>query len=179
MSIPACRFRRAAVQPRVQVDIGQILALLGGEGFPKRLTPAIRSAGGPCLNTSTDECTLSGRTEPVSAELMQLLSGGTHAAQLKPTRRSCWRRTAGPMKRLRGIGVGKSTIYRTKRRFVLGNLRQHSAKSRAATERKFSGKEEALLVATACSSPPASGPVGRWSCWPARWSSSPRMRAYR
>jgi hypothetical protein len=34
-------------------------------------------------------------------------------------------------------------------------------------------------VATACSSPPASGPVGRWSCWPARWSSSPRMRAYR
>ena len=34
--------RRTAVQPRVQVDIGQVLTLLGGEGFFRRLTPAIR-----------------------------------------------------------------------------------------------------------------------------------------
>ena len=34
--------RRATVQPGVQVDIGQILALLGGEGFSRATTPAIR-----------------------------------------------------------------------------------------------------------------------------------------
>jgi hypothetical protein len=33
---------RAPVQTRVQVDIGQILALLGVKVFPARLTPAIR-----------------------------------------------------------------------------------------------------------------------------------------
>jgi transposase len=53
------------------------------------------------------------------------------------------------------IGVGDSTVYRTKRRFVEGNLEQAlSEEPRPGAERKLSGKEEALLVATACSSPP-------------------------
>jgi transposase len=54
------------------------------------------------------------------------------------------------------VGVGDSTVYRTKRRFVEGNLEQAlSEEPRAGAERKLSVKEEALLVATACSSPPA------------------------
>jgi transposase len=54
------------------------------------------------------------------------------------------------------VGVGGSTVYRTKRRFVLGNLEAGlSEEPRAGAPRKLSGAEEALLVATACSKPPA------------------------
>jgi transposase len=62
----------------------------------------------------------------------------------------------------RSIGVGGSTVYRTKRRFVLGNLAAAlNEEPRPGARRKLTGKEEALLVATACSRPP----VGR-----ARWT---------
>ena len=48
------------------------------------------------------------------------------------------------------VGVGGSTVYRTKRRFVEGNLeRALSEEPRPGAERKLTGKEEALLVATA------------------------------
>jgi transposase len=60
------------------------------------------------------------------------------------------------------LGVGHSTVYRTRRRFVEGNLAAAlSEEPRAGAERKLTAKEEALLVATTCSSPP----VGR-----ARWT---------
>ena len=53
------------------------------------------------------------------------------------------------------VAVGESTVYRTKRRFVAGNLELAlSEEPRPASPRKLSGKEEALLVATACSNPP-------------------------
>ncbi len=53
------------------------------------------------------------------------------------------------------MGVGGSTVYRTKRRFVLGNLELALREEpRPGAARKLSGKEEALLIATACSSPP-------------------------
>ena len=53
------------------------------------------------------------------------------------------------------VGVGGSTVYRTKRRFVLGNLEAAlSEEPRPGADRKLSGKEEALLAATACSNPP-------------------------
>jgi transposase len=56
----------------------------------------------------------------------------------------------------RSVGVGGSTVYRTKRRFVLGNLEAAlSEEPRPGARRKLSGKQEALLVATACSKPPA------------------------
>ena len=60
------------------------------------------------------------------------------------------------------IGVGGSTVYRTKRRLVEGNLeRALSEEPRPGAERKLTGKQEALLVATACSSPPAGR--ARWT----------------
>lgn len=53
------------------------------------------------------------------------------------------------------VAVGGSTVYRTKRRFVEGNLeRALSEDPRPEAERKLTGKEEALLVATACANPP-------------------------
>src|SRR6202162_3458648 len=55
----------------------------------------------------------------------------------------------------RTVAVGGSTLYRTKRRFVEGNLeRALSEDPRPGAERKLTGKEEALLVATACANPP-------------------------
>jgi transposase len=58
--------------------------------------------------------------------------------------------------------VGGSTVYRTKRRFVEGNLeRALTEEPRPGAERKLAGKEEALLVATACASPPAGR--ARWT----------------
>jgi transposase len=60
------------------------------------------------------------------------------------------------------VGVGESTVYRTKRRFVLGNLEAAlSEEPRPGASRKLSGKDEALLIATACSSPPAGR--ARWT----------------
>jgi transposase len=51
--------------------------------------------------------------------------------------------------------VSGSTVYRTKRRFVEGDLaRALDEEPRPGAARKLSGPEEALLVATACSSPP-------------------------
>jgi transposase len=53
------------------------------------------------------------------------------------------------------LGVGESTIYRTKRRFVAGNLQAAlTEEPRPGAARKLSGQEEALLVATACADPP-------------------------
>jgi transposase len=53
------------------------------------------------------------------------------------------------------VSVGESTVYRTKRRFVEGSLELAlSEEQRPGCGRKLSGKEEALLIATACSSPP-------------------------
>src|ERR1700716_1296582 len=43
----------------------------------------------------------------------------------------------------------------TKRRFLVGNLEEAlSEEPRPGASRKLSGKEEALLIATACSNPP-------------------------
>jgi len=89
--------------------------------------------------------------------LTMLLSGGKHVAR-KLKRAQILLAADG------GIGdeaiassvsVGGSTVYRTKRRFVEGNLELAlSEEARPGAARKLSGKETALLVATACSSPP-------------------------
>jgi transposase len=53
------------------------------------------------------------------------------------------------------VRVSGSTVYRTKQRFVLGNLEAALCEEpRPGASRKLTGKEEALLVATACSKPP-------------------------
>src|ERR1700753_2701051 len=60
------------------------------------------------------------------------------------------------------VRVGESTVYRTKRRFVEGNLELAlSEEPRPGSARKLSGKEAALLIATACSYPPEG--CARWT----------------
>ena len=91
------------------------------------------------------------------AELTALLSGGKHAARKLKRAQILLAADGGSSDEeiARTVGVGGSTVYRTKRRFVMGNLPAALAEEpRAGADRKLSGKEEALLVATACSSPP-------------------------
>jgi len=90
-------------------------------------------------------------------ELKALLSGGKHAARKLKRAQILLAADAGASDEeiTRSVGVSGSTVYRTKRRFVLGNLEAAlSEEPRPGADRKLSGKEEALLVATACSSPP-------------------------
>lgn len=53
------------------------------------------------------------------------------------------------------LHIGRATVERVRKRFVEGNLERalHDAK-RPGGKRKLDGKQEALLVATACSTPP-------------------------
>jgi transposase len=62
----------------------------------------------------------------------------------------------------RTVGVGTSTVYRTKRRLVEGGV-EHALveQPRPGGRRKLSTNDEAMLVALACASPP----VGR-----AKWT---------
>jgi transposase len=90
-------------------------------------------------------------------ELKALLSGGKHAARKLKRAQILLAADAGACDEeiARSVGVGGSTVYRTKRRFVLGNLEAALREEpRPGAARKLSGKEEALLVATACSNPP-------------------------
>jgi transposase len=60
------------------------------------------------------------------------------------------------------VSVGTSTVYRTKRRFVEEGLDAAlSEEPRPGADRKLGAKEEALLVAIACSDPPSGR--ARWT----------------
>jgi len=98
------------------------------------------------------------------SELTALLSGGKHAARKLKRAQILLAADVGASddEIATNVGVGGSTVYRTKRRFVLGNLEAAlSEEPRPGADRKLSGKEEALLLATACSRPPQSR--ARWT----------------
>lgn len=53
------------------------------------------------------------------------------------------------------LHVGRATVQRIRKRFVEGNLDWAlNEKQRPGARRKLDGKQEAFLVATACSTPP-------------------------
>src|ERR687890_1043496 len=90
-------------------------------------------------------------------ELTTMLSGGRQAARKLKRAQILLAADAGSSDEAIAacVGVGASTVYRTKRRFVEGNLPAALQEApRPGVARKLSGKEEALLVATACASPP-------------------------
>lgn len=98
------------------------------------------------------------------AELNTILSGGKHAARKLKRAQILLAADAGASDEeiARVVAVSGSTVYRTKRRFVEGNLEYAlSEEPRPGAERKLTGKEEALLVATACANPP--GGRARWT----------------
>jgi len=81
-------------------------------------------------------------------DLAALLSGGKHAARKLKRAQILLAADAGASDEEieRTLGVGGSTVYRTKRRFVLGNIEAALREApRPGAERKLSGKQEALL----------------------------------
>ncbi|MDX8524423.1 helix-turn-helix domain-containing protein, partial [Mesorhizobium sp. MSK_1335] len=95
--------------------------------------------------------------QPERDELMSMLRSGKHPARrLKRAQILLAAETGLSDEAIAAtVVVGGSTVYRTKRRFVeMGLEAALSEEPRPGAERKLSGKEEALLVATACSSPP-------------------------
>ncbi len=65
----------------------------------------------------------------------------------------------------KNLSVGTSTVYRTKRRFVEEGLEAAlSEHPRPGANRLLEEKEEALIIAMACSAHPPAEPVGRWNC---------------
>ncbi len=96
--------------------------------------------------------------ETEQAELHSLLKGGKHAARKVKRAQILLAAYDGVSDDniACAVCVGASTVYRTKRRFVEGNLELAlSEETRPGAARKLSGKQTALLVATACSNPPA------------------------
>jgi len=96
-------------------------------------------------------------SEPERAHLHGLISGGKHAARKVKRAQILLAAHDGISDDdiARAVSTSGSTVYRTKRRFVEGNLeRALSEETRPGAARKLSGKETALLVATACSNPP-------------------------
>jgi transposase len=90
-------------------------------------------------------------------ELTALLSGGKHPVRKLKRAQILLAADAGSTDDaiVTTLSVGGSTVYRTKRRFVEGNLAKALSEApRSGAERKLAGKEEALLIATACSKPP-------------------------
>ena len=97
-------------------------------------------------------------------ELKALLNGGKHAVRKIKRARILLavEEGLGEAEIATRVGVGGSTVYRTRRRFVEGNLEAAlNEKPRPGALRKLDGKKEAFLVATACATPPAG--CARWT----------------
>jgi transposase len=98
------------------------------------------------------------------ASLTALVSGGKHPARRIKRAQILLAAHAGIDDETIAatVAVGGSTVYRTKRRFVEVSLEAAlSEEPRPGATRKLSGREEALLVATACPNPPAGR--ARWT----------------
>src|SRR5215204_6816490 len=96
-------------------------------------------------------------SEAERGELEAMLSGGRQAARKLKRAHVLLAADGGTTDKAMAVSlaVGASTVLRTRRRFVEGNLeRALSETPRPGAARKLSGPEEALLVATACASPP-------------------------
>ena len=115
------------MQARIEVDVREILPLLGREGFC-----AWTHAGHQIqlfVRASMKEARMNVRyrvelSQTERDELKALLSGGKHAARKLKRAQILLAADAGASDEeiARSVGVGGSTVYRTKRRFVLGNL---------------------------------------------------------
>jgi transposase len=103
-------------------------------------------------------------TEDERSRLEKLTDGGTSKARKLKRAQILLAsdRGASNAEIATNVNCGTSTVYRTKKTFVEEGLEQAlSERPRPGAARKLTGREEAILVAVACSSPP----TGR-----ARWT---------
>src|SRR5215217_4244406 len=155
--------RGTAMDAGVGVNEGQVLTLRVGE--PCRGHRHTIDSSAPLATERHDDHTYRvDLSEAERSELEALLRGGRHAARTLKRAQILLAADAGmPDETMaQSLGVGGSTVYRTKRRFVEGNLdKALHEEPRPGAARKLSAQEEALLVATACSRPPAGR--ARWT----------------
>jgi transposase len=149
--------RRAAMQSAVGVDEGQVLTLRVGEacghGWHLR-------AGRDLLLRQEVSMHVRYRVELGEGErqeLEALVAGGTRGVRRVKRGQILLAAAAGQTDETIAVTVqvGTSTVYRTKRRFVEEGLGAALAEdARPGGARKLTSTEEALLIATACSTPP-------------------------
>jgi transposase len=159
---------RAAMEFGVRVDVGEVLALFVCEGRGQR---RIRH-GSPFLIGCAQRGAASMNvryvvelTKDESDQLSALTRGGNSKVRRIKRAQILLAANAGASDEdiARDVGVGTSTVYRTKRRFVEEGLEQAlSEEPRPGAPRKLSVSHEALLVATACSTPPQGR--AHWTC---------------
>src|ERR671929_404745 len=114
------------------------------------------------MATSIEEVVMNVRcrvelSEVERGELRAMLSGGKRAARKLKRAQILLAADAGVADETVAVSldVGVSTVSRVKRRFVEGGVeRALDEEPRPGAARKLTAKEEALLVATACASPP-------------------------
>src|SRR3954462_6908732 len=170
--------RGTAMDAGVGVNEGQVLTLRVGE--PCRGHRHTIDSSGPLATERHDDHTLPGRPERSRAlRAPDPAPRWQHAARKLKRAQILLAADAGmPDETIaQSLGVGGSTVYRTKRRFVEGNLdKALHEEPRPGAPRKLSAQEEALLVATACSRPPEGRARWTMNCSPARWCASRRTR---
>jgi transposase len=97
-------------------------------------------------------------------QLQRLVSGGKGAVRKLKRAQILLAADAGSTDEMiaRNVGVGTSTVYRTKQHFVEDGVeRALNEAPRPGQPRKLSASDESLLIALACSSPPEGR--ARWS----------------
>jgi transposase len=114
----------------------------------------------------------------VAAEITALLSGGKQAARKFKRAQVLLAEDGGASddEIARSVGVGWSTVYRTKRRFVFGNLKaaQRSVAPQAASSR---ARRKPCWSQQPVQAHPQDARAGHWSFWRVNWSGSPRTPA--
>lgn len=105
-------------------------------------------------------------------QLELLVRGGTGAVRMIKRAQILLAADAGSTDEAiaHNVGVGTATVYRIKQRFVTEGLERALHESpRPGAPRKLGPGEESLLIAVACSKPPAGR--ARWTldCLRARW----------
>lgn len=90
------------------------------------------------------------------AQLSQLVRRGTHSSRKVTRARILLKASDGATDEqiVAALSCGINTVERTRRRFVEESLACLSERARRGQARKLSGKQEAHLVAIACSTPP-------------------------
>src|SRR4029079_9763111 len=141
----------------MKASYGPCLSVKLCPGIRHTLDSSADSAGPLTREAEMTICYRGELSEAERAELQGMLSGGKHAARKLKRAQILLAANAGVSDETiaQSVVVGGSTVYRTKRRFVEGNLeRALSEEPRPGAARQLTGTEEALLVATACASPP-------------------------
>jgi transposase len=106
------------------------------------------------------------------AQLTAMLSGGKHAARKLKRAQILLAADAGIGDEViaDSVSVGGSTVYRTKRRFVEGNLDLAlSEEARPGAARKLSGKRRRCWWRRSARTRRKVASAGHSTCWRARW----------